>query len=461
MRLRKLLAPLAMLGTMPGMALAGPAAAQTERAPAPPVTISAPAILPAPPAPPAPPPPAPITPAAPDPAWAEADYQRGHEELKAGNVDTALLAFARSCDAGNPKSCFNKGLLWEQQNKKGALPKIEERWIADAFRASCNGGFQRGCAIYAGFLKDGAGVEKNEALAAELIATACEQKEGIACLRLATAAYHGTGETQDRSKAAGFYKRACDNGEPTSCFDYAMMRFTGEAIPADKSEGIAYYRKGCDQNFTPACMNLAMVYAKGDGLPRDMDKAKELLHRPCPVEHRSACVSAALTYAAVHDLPRDRAAAAKLYRRDCDQNDAQRCFELAHLMAKTDEGSAEHRSSFALFAKACTLGNGAACYNAGLGRWLGMRGAQPEQQEAYAWFTQGCAQKDANSCAAAAMMRVAIRGDQVAPADLAEAERWLAQARLIEANGLLVRSMEGWMEMTRERLAEKWAANAR
>ena len=88
-----------------------------------------------------------------------------------------------------------------------------------------------------------------------------------------------------------------------------------------------------------------------------------------------------------------------------------------------------------------------------------MYGTSADEKEGYAWLSQGCDRKDANSCAAAAMLRIGI-SPEAGPDDLAAAERWLAQARLLDANGLLVRATEGWMEMTRERLAGKWATKA-
>jgi TPR repeat protein len=120
---------------------------------------------------------------------------------RAGAKDPARAAslFTRSCDAGEPTACNNLAatLVSSDEDKPRA---------AALLKRSCDGGSALGCAGLGRAYEAGAGVTRNDAIAARLADTACSAGELDACLRQATYELQGQGVPRDPAAARA---RAC------------------------------------------------------------------------------------------------------------------------------------------------------------------------------------------------------------------------------------------------------------
>jgi TPR repeat protein len=97
-----------------------------------------------------------------------------------------------------------------------------------------------------------------------------------------------------------------------------------------------------------------------------------------------------------------------------------------------------------LFIKGCELGASRSCYNAGLTYWSGHK-APIRPDLALQWFAKGCDLKSASSCAGAALAKLSAKSEQRELA-IAEASRWLDQARYLDPGNPLVQAIGDWLK---------------
>src|SRR6185436_8391727 len=88
----------------------------------------------------------------------------------------------------------------------------------DKCEESCAADDLPSCTKLAGRLKEGRGITKNEAKAAELYKKACDGGEQRACAELGAFSRRGQGGLpKDPLKAANLFKQACDGGSAHGC----------------------------------------------------------------------------------------------------------------------------------------------------------------------------------------------------------------------------------------------------
>jgi uncharacterized protein len=382
-------------------------------------------------------------------AQAEEGYQKGHDALAAQRPDIAIRQFEYSCEKGNAKSCFNVGLLTEDQARatlKGAAPgPAMVATIVEAFAAACDNGFQRGCAMLVQYYRLADYGMQDLPKALRLARTACVTAEIGACDDLAEMHYRGEGVAVDLTGAAQLFKSSCDaGGRALSCFNYGLMNEKGQGIATNEALAHDYYRIGCRRGSDMACINLAVDYSRRANIADDLATGMGLFAKSC---ERGAVVACNNLAALTLDYDKSQSAkgkAATLYRKACDAGDGDACRGLGNLAQDGVREAGTPREAIRHFIRGCELGSGISCYNAGFLYFIGYKTPKRPLTALY-WFAQGCELRSASSCAGASL---ASYTKKPAHPNLGEeaARRWLNYARYLDPGNGLVKSLEGWLD---------------
>jgi uncharacterized protein len=382
---------------------------------------------------------------------AETAYQKGHDALAAGLDTLAIEQFELSCEVLNFKSCFNVGLLVEGQMHRSLSNRpqstVDTRAVARitfAFRESCYGGFQRGCAALVQYYRTSKYGIQNLPAAIEFATTACDARETAACEDLAEMLYLGEGMAVNPPRAAFLFKQSCDSGgRALSCFNYGLMNDKGQGLVANAAIALEYYRTGCRRGSDLACINLATLYHSKSTDRSDRQIASALLDKSCGNGAMIACSNLAVLTEENDPSPADKARAAALYRKACEGGDGGACRGLGNLAQEGVKEAGPPWKAIQYFVKGCQLNSGKSCYNAGLMYNIGFH-APRRPSTALAWFAKGCALGAASSCAGAVLAAVAMKpgepngGEEVA-------KKWLDHALRLDPNDGVVKSMKDWM----------------
>ena len=402
---------------------------------------------------------------------AEEYYRQGLDAIAAKNSEKARQAFIASCAAGGGAACYHIASILDEQETKAAAtatpaPALAaataavegdeavapEPKAADYYQRACNLNFQHACTVYAGLLQTGEkGVLQDKTKALALFRNACDRNDAGACQSLADATYQGDGVPKDLTSAAELYRKACEfSGAGKTCFNYGLMRERGIGVDADAAEALTYYRRACQRKAEEGCTNLAIRYAEGDGVPQDAELAAGFFSEGCKNGDFNACNNLAYVTRTGKGVAQNSEGAADLYRANCDKGDGAACYGLGQMAMEREPGAGGKAKAYPLFVKACNVNYARGCYNAGLTRWIGW-GTGKNLEEGYRWFTKGCGLNDASSCGGAAILTVGRangEGDEVkglSPETKAEAMKWLAAGKRIDADNILIKSAEEWL----------------
>jgi TPR repeat protein len=96
-------------------------------------------------------------------------------------------------------------------------------------------------------------------------------------LLIATAYQSGERVEQDRGKALQWYEKAADNKDGLACERLAYMYQRGLGVAADPQKSLKWLKRSADLGYVPAIYDMAYMYDKGGmGLPQDITKAKRM-----------------------------------------------------------------------------------------------------------------------------------------------------------------------------------------
>jgi hypothetical protein len=381
-------------------------------------------------------------------AEAQLAYEMGHDALAAKREDVALDHFTRACKNGDPRGCYNVGVLTEpkmRENAGAAGPDpLLVAAVTTAYSDACDLGFQRGCAMLVPYLRGLEYAVHDSAKAITVARAACEAGENFACAELAEIYYTGEGTAPDLPEAARLFRHLCDaQWQADSCFNYALMLGKGEVGAPEASGVVRYYRLGCRRGSDAACINLANYYAESPEVPEFRQIAAGLLEQSCERGAIMACANLA-TLIYDHRLGSDFATrAVSLYRSACERGHGDACRSLGNLAQDGVAAAGAPGDAIGLFVKGCELGSGISCYNAGLMYFIGYNVAT-DQDAGLRWFAKGCLLDSASACAGAALASFSTesglpnRGVDVA-------RRWLELARALDPDNALVQSFTEWL----------------
>jgi hypothetical protein len=376
-------------------------------------------------------------------------YQSGHDAVAAKRTYVAYRYFNDACNNGDAKSCFNAATLIRQEvdaqpfGSPADLAKIKA--VADALKTSCDRGYQRGCAGLVHYvMSDDYGMQ-DLPRAVSLAQTACAADEAAACAHLAELHYVGKGVPVDLAQAAALFRKSCDaNGPASACFNYAIILDKRQIEDFAPARAFEYYRTACRGGSNEACINLAADYLEGQRVSFDLDIAEGLLEQACERESLTACANLGSLLVDYRRTPEAQVAAVTHYRKACDGGNGAGCRGLGNLAQDGIKQAGSVRDAITLFIKGCDLGASRSCYNAGFTYWTGYK-APKRPEAALQWFAKGCDLNSASSCAGAALAKLSSRSE---PRDqtIADARRWLDQARYLDPSNPLVQAVGDWLQ---------------
>lgn len=378
---------------------------------------------------------------------AELAYEMGHDALAAKREQLAIKLFGLGCEQGDPRSCYNVGILTEEEMRAATDPDWPRATsvsaIMSAYSTACELGFQRACAMQVPYLRSAEYGIQDTGEAIAMARSACEAGENFACAELAEMYYRGEGMVPDLPAAARLFRSLCEaQWKADHCFNYGLMLEQGHAQDSRGDLPIRYYRLGCRRGSDAACINLAINYTT-TGLPENLQIAAGLFEQACVNGVRVACTNlASLTYD--HRLVPDfEARAAELYRNACEAGDGTACRGLGNLALGGVREAGAPDDAIALFVKGCELGSGISCYNAGLMYFIGHH-VRIDVKQSERWFARGCALESASACAGAALVTYSP-GGATPGSGIGISRRWLELARSFDPSDPLVVSLDEWL----------------
>lgn len=240
------------------------------------------------------------------------------------------------CDAGDPGSCYNLGVLLQQRHHDSVskspptsaearltgmelVKYIEQKNAAitatyrPLYVQACKGGIALACdRLY--WLK-GDDVERRQALT-----RACDLGNGPSC-RMDASQYLYDAATRDLAKARSRLERGCRLGARASCVGLVDTYFSppGGAKPtkAEQAEGERTLQRLCLANDAGACWQLADRRGSGDGLTQDVGLANAYLDRACSLGDLTACFELGQRYLAGDPIGKNPALATRYFEQSC------------------------------------------------------------------------------------------------------------------------------------------------
>ncbi len=376
---------------------------------------------------------------------AEELYQRGHDALNSGDNVVATKAFTLSCDAGNYKSCHNVALLMERRLSGQPKDSPDFKYVLSYFNRSCAGGFKRACVSAAHYYRSSKYGVQDSARTMALLTSACDAGETSGCEDIAEILYLGDGVAVDLARAATLFKKGCDaDGRALSCFNYGLMRSKGQGVAIDKDLAFEYYSLGCRKGSNEACINLAVDYSEHGTVPGDKNIARGLLQQSCTKGAMTACVNLGQLIRDGKPTAAENIKAAELFRKACDSGYGKACRSLGNMAQDGIKAAGTMRQGIKYYIKGCNLNYADSCYNVGLVYWTGYRVAK-SPRTSLSWHGKGCNLGSASSCVGAALAALSLKkSDPLGGKDIAK--RWFNQAKTIDPENSLVKSMGDWLD---------------
>lgn len=324
----------------------------------------------------------------------QAQFERGMELGKAGDVDAAFPLIRSAAEAGLAQAQFTLGTMYTHgqgvaQSKAMAREWYHKAAAQDHAEAIYNIGlhydqgleieqnlatalsyYERASALGHGeaaynaghILFMGDGVEEDMARGLTFFQTAAKASLGAAHLALGWAYEFGLGADQNYRLANMNYTLAELNGKPFASLFKADLhvKMNEEAIALQQAgrftEALALFDAACDYASGFGCYNAGVIRLEGrHGFARDIPRALNQLRDACILETAYGCRghAAALLYApgALHKS--DVEMAARLITQECEGGDQGQCLNLAYMKYYTRFGMPDTDGAIGLLARAC------------------------------------------------------------------------------------------------------------
>ncbi len=134
--------------------------------------------------------------------------------------------------------------------------------------------------------QNGAGVEKDEAKAMELLGAAAQAKNPDAQYMLGTMAYGANPPKYE--DAFAWFSNAAAGGQAQGQYMTGFMLMQGQGTPKSVSLAIEFFRKAAEQNHTAAQYVLGQIYWKGLGVAVNKKEGEQWLRRAADAGNTAA-----------------------------------------------------------------------------------------------------------------------------------------------------------------------------
>ena len=177
----------------------------------------------------------------------------------------AAAWFEKACSLNSGEGCGELGVLYALGT--GVLK--DDAKAVELYEKACSLNSGVGCIDLGNRYEIGTGVLKDEAKAAELYEKACRlapahsqpippslqgqglvNPNGMVCARLGLLYRDGIGVTKDDAKAAELFEKACSLNQGQSCALLGLLYHNGTGVTKDEAKAAEFYEKACslDEN---------------------------------------------------------------------------------------------------------------------------------------------------------------------------------------------------------------------
>ncbi len=156
--------------------------------------------------------------------------------------------------------------------------------------------------------RDGQGVPKDEAKAAEWYQKAAAQGNVNAQYSLGWSYDRGEGVPKDKQQAVVWYRKAAEQGYAPAQASLGFMYLFGLDVK-DKQQAVVWYRKAAEQGNASAQFSLGFMYEDGQGVPKDEQQAVAWYRKAAEQGHAGAQESLGVMYDNGQGVPKDEQSA--------------------------------------------------------------------------------------------------------------------------------------------------------
>ena len=270
--------------------------------------------------------------------------------------------------------------------------------------------------------RDGVGVPKDTAKAAEWYQKAAAQGEAKAQFHLGVRYGLGDGLQKDAAKAAEWYQKAAAQGEARAQYNLGSMHDRGEGVPQDAAKALVWYQKAAAQGQVNAQFNLGLMYNRGEGVPKDAAKAAQWFQKAAEQGYAKAQFYLGLRYGLGDGLPKNAAKAVEWYQKAAVQGDAQAQTLLGTMYGEGDGVPKDIAKAAEWFQKAAAQGDEIAQHSLGA-MYRDGKGVPKNAAKAAEWYQKAAAQGYPE--AQIYLGATHITGSDGMPVDLVLAYAWL------------------------------------
>lgn len=271
--------------------------------------------------------------------------------------DLGILHLEAACAMDNGSACFAAGVAYERflhvENRKEKGLVANER--------ACKLNIIEGCNNAVVYLSERAESDPDIHLRAHSIYTAmCDADIGLGCQNLAVSYYHGTGVEKNEAIANELLLKACDLD---SCpFGSAPSFVPGEIRPLAQRRADELERRCISSGNDNACRGVINAYNSGNGVKHDPDRAIDILATACS-EHANPCwhLGQALMYG--RDLEKDLTKGLTFLKLACNGDIAFACADVVRVLNEAPELADNSSEARAYLQRACDLGDSYSCEN--------------------------------------------------------------------------------------------------
>ncbi len=254
-------------------------------------------------------------------------------------------ADARACKAGAPAECVR---IADKLYDKDA--KVFPTQAADLYRTACTDKNGHACGRVAEFEN----IDKKYDQVREFAKKGCDLDDGDACARLGRSELQGLGTSKDPVKALELFKKACDKGSLSGC--RAAAGLLVDRDPPDNTGALPFASKACAAKFEDGCIVQGLVLFR----TKEYAKALPLLEPGCAqadqTTHAFSCnLAGAILYDGLgtkKDLPRG----VEYFEKACAADNEDGCVNAGRAYKLGMGAKRDAAKSAELYAKACKLG---------------------------------------------------------------------------------------------------------
>jgi TPR repeat protein len=200
----------------------------------------------------------------------------------------------------------------------------------------------------------------------------CEHGFAVDCRKLGRAYLNGAGVARDDRLAAATLMKGCEIGEPASCSDLGVLTLLGRGVAQDDAVGGALTRRACDAGYALACSNLGTLAVEEAGThalrldPGGEGGARTVraFQTACEAGGLEGCLNLGTAEERGQLVEKDLRGAARAFQRACEGGLPLACHRLALLAIGAPDAAPEAEIA-ALNFRACRAGIAAACTQPG------------------------------------------------------------------------------------------------